>query len=222
MILSKEQIYAAYQNSPEVLRAYLVGPEFGPVIKKIESKYALHIDTTGSLMLLTGYMLTGLINPMQFKNELRGMGISDANTTSIMEELNENIFKPLNEKVRDETKENTGALRTPEPQKPLTGVPAPFAEVFPAPTTDTVVAENTVPLKKAFPDVVEPAPFPSVIRENPQTTPPSAPRPAQMEPFVPNTQMSPAPTSPRQDTGPKPPTPIVKTYGVDPYREQPE
>src|ERR1700735_1650376 len=98
MIIPSQQIRAAYNKLPLIIREYLAGEELGNATEAIGTKYGLHVDTIGGLNREERNMLLGLINPSQFVGELKSIGIPDAVIPQIVQDMNESVFIPLHKK----------------------------------------------------------------------------------------------------------------------------
>ena len=101
MIITPEQLRAAYSKLPVVIREYLSGEELSTVTEAIGTKYGLHVDTVGAVNREASNMLLGLINPTQFVGELKSAGIPDATIAPLVQELNEKVFMPLHKKMQE-------------------------------------------------------------------------------------------------------------------------
>jgi hypothetical protein len=197
------------------------------MVQTVGTKYGLHVDTMGQVSEAITNMLLGLESPLQFQTELAAFGIPDGTADAIIQELNENVFKPLRDEVRNtppEQPEEEEAELVDEPvQIPVAVTPAPV----PPPLTPIPPPQPTVPAAEVAPPVPASAPTP---------TPTPAPQPAPTRPVIASVP-SPVPQMPTETPRPAlTPRPVpqniqankealhevLKKYGVDPYREIPE
>lgn len=206
---SPEQLRSVFDRLPRPIREYLLSTKLYDFSQQLMQKYSLRPDTAGEINNLAGYMLAGLVNPKQFESELRTLGIPDQAVNSMIHDLNEQVFKPLHDAVKSAPPE--------EPQEVASSAPAPSAAPAPrpvaAPPTPRTPAAPPVPAMRV--EVKTPPPPPANL--------PGAPMPTMSAPAP---QPSAAPPPPRPAAPPPRPAPnpheILKSYGVDPYREQPE
>lgn len=98
--IPKEQIVAAYQNAPETIQETFNSEDTARVIDDIRTKYRLHVDTAGTIGYEVGYLLLGLRSPAEFFGNLMLSGTDEQTARGIMEEINQRIFIPLNQRVR--------------------------------------------------------------------------------------------------------------------------
>jgi hypothetical protein len=184
MTFSQEDFFYAFKRLPRVMREFLLSPEYETLIRSLGNKYGLHVDVTGQLSLITGYMLSGLISPLQLQQELQSLGIPNAASASIINDLNEQVFKPLQVKVRnappEEPNEEEGAVPAPETS---TSTPAPVL----VPAAPTYVPMQRAPQPPLVPAPaitmpVAPRPAPAPIREPSVFPPPITAAPVQPPP----------------------------------------
>lgn len=88
------------QKLPAVVRDTITNGDTWNNIANIGLRFQLHIDAIGSLADTVKRMLFGRISPSQLMNEMRAMGIEDTKINDIARALNEQIFKPLHQKMR--------------------------------------------------------------------------------------------------------------------------
>lgn len=215
------QLLDAYNRLPRPVREYLVSPQFANDMQAIGTTYHLHVDTIGQLSLATGYLLSGLVKPAEVLGELTALGVVGATANGVMDDLNKKIFQPLHDKVR-------GAPDDPTEQRESASVSAtPASAPKPGtPTPPTASASQAVPIQKPAPilpgsDVSVPlvAPPPRAPMPPPQPRPaaPTAPSPAFQAP-----RPAPQPSQPPAKPANSALHDVLKSYGVDPYREAPE
>lgn len=186
-----EEVNRAYDAVPEVIQQALGGDELYDFGEKMQTVYHLHIDTVGMVGTLIRNLLIGLINPTEFVSSLQEIGIEKSTVQQLTADLNEKIFIPLQNKMRE-----VGAA-TPSPSAvQAIPAPAPVAEQ-PTPAAPQIASVVTPPVQ--IQRAAQPAPTPAPIR----------PRPAPYTPTPPST-----PDAHREEL-----KKIVKEYGADPYRE---
>ncbi len=93
------------------MRSFVASPELNDVVEQVGAKYSLHVDTLGLLSSALTEMLVGLTNPMQFSQQLKSVGVPEAQVALIVNDLNEQVFKPLQEKFREENTEDEEIAR---------------------------------------------------------------------------------------------------------------
>jgi hypothetical protein len=231
MSLSRQQIRDAFKTLPGPIREFVSSPDFGDVMENMSRRHGLHIDTAGKVGDASTRMLIGLLSPVQFVTELKAAGLPDATASAILQDLNERVFKPLHEKVREEktptltppTTVSTTSVSPPAPrppQPPPTPRPAP-PPIMPPPAPKPVA---TVP-PPIPPPIVPPAipPMRTMAHDVESMKEGKVPTPTPSHPVPPP---PPAPTLPRvpQEAPASIPTheevsTTLKQYGIDPYRE---
>jgi hypothetical protein len=203
---------AAFQTLPVPIRQFLLSLKISEFSDDLGKRYGLPFDTISALAKDTSYLLAGLINPDQFQAELTQMGIGSEAAAAIIQELNEKIFKPLREEVKNAPPEESAELET---------VPA-----APAPTPAPAPSITPRPMPRPIPPPLVPSPSVTLPGSDVPLPPPAPPAPFVPQPPVP---LSPRPAPPQPNAGPARPDPkreelhnVLKAYGVDPYREEPE
>lgn len=101
--LTKEQILAAYNNAPDIVRATFSSEETTQIVVDTAKHYQLHVDQAGALGKNLGYLLLGLLEPNAFIAQLTAAGIPDAQARQITAEVNQKIFVPLREKLKQQS-----------------------------------------------------------------------------------------------------------------------
>lgn len=208
MIIPQDKFRTAFKQLPYTIRDYITDDQLAVVTEGIGRTYNLHVDAVGALYRETTNMLLGLESPEQFMAELKKIGIPQTTATEIVHELNQKVFVPLREKMKNggdhdpyeeneeiekELYENTETKKPvlPTGSRPV-GTPAPATSVPSAPSMPTPASADQTTFKmKPFVPPTGTAPFPS-------------PAPA-----VPAVQ--PAPVAPAQ-TGP---TSFIRTMSED-------
>lgn len=247
MELTQQQILEAYRRLPRPVRDYLVGPELGNLLKKLGGKYGLHVDVLAKLEKAATYLLIGYMSPVQFQMELASLGVPDQTADQIVQDLNEQMFKPLRDAVRnappepeEEAPESTSPpieRSTPAPalapmpiappQMPLNSAPAsvpkpvpPPPAVFTPPTPQTAKGNEAAVPAISVPATQPLAPIAPITR--PPQPSPAAPKPQILIPQPPR-PTPPLPTQPWQKPSapsPRPPLSAPPTASPSSSREQ--
>lgn len=245
--IPQERVIAAYQQAPEPVREVFSSEVTAGVVADIRTQYRLHVDIAGNIGNEVGYLLLGLRSPAEFLGGLILMGTDEQTARSIVQEINDRVFIPLQQKML------RGSAAPDVPQAPATEEPMPVA-MPPQPTGAPIPAPAvafsqppeiqqpavpyTAPAAESIPIHGQPA-FVAAVPPpfQPQTPPvytapptPPAQQPAQPAPaFVPQPQFS-APPAFTPPTPPIPPltpplpqqpaaNPLTQEYSADPYRE---
>jgi hypothetical protein len=199
---TREQIDLAYQALPQPIREYLASTAVYDFCQNLGKQYGLHVDTVGVLPHLVTYLLLGLLNPAQFQQSLRLLSIPNQPAAAIIQELNEKVFKPLQEKVRNTPPEEPASREEEAAPVATNPIPAPAstpAAVAPAYTPPRTPPQPLVPA----PAIIAPAQRPVPIPVPPPSVvppPPKAPTPTPIP--TPPTQTAPIyrPTTPATTT----------------------
>ncbi len=189
MDISNEQLLEAYDRVPRPIRAFIANSELPPIITELGTKHGLHVDTVGILGDLITKTLLGFVRPEVLPGMLTmQLHISEQTTSSLLSDINERVFVPLQKRVRDAAEEEQQEqelekeLRESAPPEPVPTaptkpepIPPPAIEYAPA----TPVVEPTLPgspVKTPMPSV---APTSSPVAQ-PETIPPAmTPAPVQ-------------------------------------------
>jgi hypothetical protein len=238
---TNDEITGAIKAAPKIIQEKIAEPsEIASIIRTFQSKYNLHIDVLGIIAELIRNMLVGLVSPEEFLKELIATGISDADAKQIVIEINQKIFVPLRDKMKNQTTSASQSVKPTEPQKPsaspqqmppqpkpqqirpvMTELPRPAVALSvggPKPIDEKFLEDHEEPHIEINPSSHE-ATKDTVNIPNPlpKTVPPPANLPGVIQPIQPN-------PSPRATEGtaktipPAPPIP-AKPYSTDPYRE---
>lgn len=179
----KEQVFSFYQNAPKPVQEAFAAETTVDTILAIQATYGLHTDTAGMLGREIGYLLLGLTTPKDFYDRLHANGLPTDTVTSIVKDVNEKIFVPLQKKMREQGSETSvenvePPAYTPPPIEPATPVrpesvpvmqvgespiPAvpPVPVPAPAPTSTEVWSSGVVPSAPPIAPVVPPPAIPS-------------------------------------------------------------
>ena len=127
MNITGEQVRAAYAAAPAPIRVAFSSEDTVRILMSLQARHKLHVDVAGLLGKHVGYLLLGLMSPMEFLGALIESGVSAEVAKDIVNEINEQIFIPLRSKMQ-------GVAQTPVPvvqQKTVT-LPEPV-QATPAP-----------------------------------------------------------------------------------------
>jgi hypothetical protein len=240
MSFTPQQQRVAYDRLPLAVREYLASERFGDLMLELSKRYVLHADVAAKLSEGVSNMLLGLVNPAQFQEELIATGIPANLVPQITQDLNERVFKPLQQKLKEPSQEepevsSTETVSSPPSASTLLAQPQSMSvrSVPPAPEAPLVP-----PLAISLPPISPPSPVP-ILKPGPTAPLPSAPVPmpkaVPIPPNLPGISLPETEKVENQPTPNPPPAPVpppvpkatpssqppqpMKTYGVDPYRE---
>lgn len=129
-IFTKDQVIAAYNDAPNLVKGVFNDEKTTNVVVGLQQKYQLHIDQAGFIGKELGYLLLGLIDPTAFTARLKNKGFSEVVISDIANEINQQIFMPLQKQMQEESKKVT-------PPAPQQARPAP-PQMRPPPPTPRV------------------------------------------------------------------------------------
>ena len=187
-----EDLKQALKELPPPLRAYVLARKYTPVVKSLMTKYLLHIDQAAILEREVILLLLAIVTTEDFAAALKTeASIPDETIRNILIDLNDQIFVPLRDEMRNP--KNTSAP-APRPNASMTSAPRPVSQ--------SGAPSSPRPLTPPQPPRTMPTQPPKEIIFNPQ------PRPVQPAP-------APAAVSSRpvQSTSP---TPIAPTHTMQP------
>jgi hypothetical protein len=170
MIITSEQFNAAYSKLPFVLRQYIADDDLTNITEQVGKEHQLHVDTVGALYRETTNMLLGLINPTQFVGELKSVGVPEESIGAIVQELNEKVFIPLREKMKNQTQEPEDEDEDDEVPQTASSAPA-AASNFVAPDPQFVQHDEPAPAPAYMPPVPTPTPAQTPSSYVPQNLP---------------------------------------------------
>jgi hypothetical protein len=152
----EEKIRALEEYLPEPILNFLHSPERDAVSLRLSQKYNLHADQAGSFERAYLYMLLGVNTPEDFVQDLKDGGIDQDTIRGLTTDINELVFKRLQQEELAVPATPAQAYRSapPRAEVPVMQVaPPPPASPAPAPVP------NTPPVMAPTP--AEPAPTPS-------------------------------------------------------------
>jgi hypothetical protein len=167
MIITAEQFNTAYSKLPFVLREYIADDDLTTITEQVGKEHQLHVDTIGALYRETTNMLLGLINPTQFVGELKSVGVPEESIGAIVQELNEKVFIPLREKMKNQTQEPEEEDEDDEVLETASSAPAAAANFVP-PDPEFVQHDSPAPTAPApkfeVPPYTPPVPTPTPVQ----------------------------------------------------------
>ncbi len=147
MNITGEQVRAAYDSAPAPIRQTFSSDDTTRIIIDLQSRHKLHVDSTGVLGKQVGYLLLGLITPMEFLGGLVEAGVSAEAAKDIVSEVNERIFIPLRAKMQGvQPTTRPGQSSTPAPSSvPVFGAPPVIASapLLPTPSLHSTSPQST-------------------------------------------------------------------------------
>jgi hypothetical protein len=235
---SDSEILSITQKAPVPIRERIENVQTALTVAEIGQRFNLHIDQIGTIAELNRNMLLGLVNPQEFLNELIAAKVPEKDAREIMTEINQKIFVPLREQMR-----NAPPTEVKPPQKPTQIPPQPSRPAQQPPRHQnialrdalaTITKKTPQPLDsgKLLEDHEEPSPslkategtahiefnkapaVPSVVMP---PAPSKAPPPPILQKAVPPKPIVRA--EPEDKLKPAAPSAPAKPYSIDPYRE---
>ena len=95
-----QQVREAYKNAPVAVRNAFNSPKTTQVVLGLQTKHQLHVDTAGTIGVQLGYLLLGLITPVDFYNGLISNNLAEPIARDIIDTINREVFLPLREQMR--------------------------------------------------------------------------------------------------------------------------
>jgi hypothetical protein len=100
-IISREQVLAALKQANPLIQEAFGSDETLDTILKLQKRYNLHADVLGAVSQELGNLLLGLIDPAAFFARIQERGVNGETAKSIVDDINREIFVPLQKKIRD-------------------------------------------------------------------------------------------------------------------------
>lgn len=113
MNITREQVRAAYRSAPAPVREVFDNEATARFVMALKARYGLHVDTAGKVGECIGYMLLGLMSPVEFLGSLVALNIDQDVAKSIVEDVNREVFQPLRGRMQQ-------PATTPTPVPPQT------------------------------------------------------------------------------------------------------
>lgn len=101
MRYTKEQIDEKFKALHASIQDAVLSSKTEEEIRKVSDKYKLHVDVAGLLNEEIVYTLVGLNNASDFKTRLASAGIPEDTLDSIVKDVNEQIFLPIRESLKE-------------------------------------------------------------------------------------------------------------------------
>jgi hypothetical protein len=194
----EQKIQALEEYLPEPVRNFLHSPERDAISLQLTQKYNLHADQAGSFEQAYLYMLLGVNTPEDFVQDLKNADIPQDIIRGLTSDINELVFKKLQQEELTEPVVATQAYRSvPErPEVPVMKV-APPPPPIPEPVPAAVLPPPIPSYNLARPDALVLAPqpvfrtmhsdmealqHPSVQTAQSVSTMPNIPHPSQVSP----------------------------------------
>lgn len=107
---------------PAPVRDFIQSSERDSIALKLSQKYNLHVDQAGVFQLAYLHMLIGVASPEEFSKTLTDAGISTETVSKLINDVNEEVFKPLRAKEREGRVINQIPPAAPPSPTPATSV----------------------------------------------------------------------------------------------------
>ncbi|MDE2173451.1 MAG: hypothetical protein KGJ31_02540 [Patescibacteria group bacterium] len=239
----EESIKEVMRTLPPPIRQYLAQGKYTLVAKNLMSKYGLRIDQGGVLEREIMLLLMGIENPDEFSVSLKSdAALSEDTVRSIMNDINQEIFIPLQREMQSTGNAVSEAKSVPPaPELQQGSLPAPKVSASvpsypPLSTQRSPVSSDTAPLppKMAMPgapiiSALPPRPFGEEQRARLVNLAPRpvAPLPTNLPgafPPRPATEIKSTAVAPAVERPAPPPVALrpatpMRPYSTDPYRE---
>lgn len=208
MELSKEAFNSAFNEAPRPVRSFIVDGKLDMAVADIVRIRQLHVDAAGILEKCASQMLVGVMNPAQVLGELVLAGVDAETAKKILEDLNQQIFIPVRDKVRHFTEtgedlisppdvdEEDAPAATPVVSPQATPIPPQPPQAAPQPVAPTPTPEE--PAQYAYPKAAAVAPppvEPPIYQGPPPAIPQATYQPAPIEVSHPPVQVPVHPAS---------------------------
>ncbi len=187
-----EQILKSLRSAPRAVQQAFGSKHNEAAVLALRDKYRLPVDVTGAVNSEVGYLLLGLIDPQTFLQRIQTLGIDATTANSIVQDINRDIFIPLQQKMReapsgevdeddeDDWHEEPALERVPvlEPLVPVMqmgstssqSVPLYSEPVAPPASPINLIHQETPPQTVPAPTYVAPEVVPGFIPTPPQQT----------------------------------------------------
>ncbi|MDO8407734.1 MAG: hypothetical protein Q7S95_00655 [bacterium] len=137
--LTPEETGRWMDAAPPVVQDAAASQETIEAVQRIGRAHSLHVDLVGILANLTRYMLIGYVTPPEALQELQSAGVAEQEARQILNELNQSVFMPLHDRIRQGGAMPAGSRAQTLPlPPPRYGSPAPPAPRMYGPPTSPV------------------------------------------------------------------------------------
>lgn len=209
----EESIKEVMHTLPPPIRHYLSEGNCSLVAKNLMKKYNLHIDQGGVLERETILLLMGIENPTEFATSLKNEAAISADVIgNIMNDINEQIFLPLQNEMRNA---KTQTFSSPASVPKIT--PPPPSYMSPSPPRPPVTSSDNAPLP------------PKMAMPQPKSGAFTLPLPRKLLPLgeeekqrISNIAPGSSPMSQVNLPGAMPPTPVPYSQATPPIAHKPE
>lgn len=204
--LPPEQIRQALSRAPQPIREFIVEGELVQIAQKIAAEHRLHIDATGMLVQLMTAVLLGFLDPALLPSEVSRLGVEADTVSRFINDLNTQIFIPLQKRVKEAGHEPNKEARVEE------------GKSFSATSAPVSVSERPASFRTPPPAPVAPPPVVSApVQPIPQPlmSAQEAPVPSYNLVGSANANPQPAPTMPASTPMPVAPMPTMRTMQHD-------
>ena len=244
-LTTEESIKQVMQTLPPVVRAYLSQGKYTEIAKNLIVKYNLHPDQGSILEREIMLLLMGIEDPDEFTQTLVGEAqLDEKNVDSIVQDINTEIFLPLQEQMKGESEKLTKPTMPPASWKesvPPPPRPQQINATVPSYAPSSLAGAGSVSGPRPAPQSVAPVQKVAQVismpvqneklledREEPHiefnktSVPPNLPG-VMPQPVISETK--PPATIPtinppiQKPVQPPVQIPSIKSYSVDPYRE---
>ena len=213
MIPTDVEVKAAYKKATEDQRWYINSDELFNTFYTLRTKYNLHVDVAGNLVLLINAVILEIVPLTEFPAQLKSIltGSSEADYQAVLKAVNEEIFVAFRKRVKERAEAKAQEAKELAEKKKREDAEDQALELelkkqFESSTPAGAIEKATTTVQSQTPPVPPAVPVPakSVIEQ--KTTVTSAP--IQQQATIP-------PPAQKTQTPPK-------YHGTDPYREMPE
>lgn len=98
---TNEQILQALKTAPPLVKEAFGSNRTAEAVSRVRDRYGLHIDIIGQISKEVGYLLLGFMDPVSFLESLVSKGIDRESAKSIVSDLNQEIFLPLQQNMKN-------------------------------------------------------------------------------------------------------------------------
>lgn len=125
MTEERKQFNERYDKLPPAVKEAIDAVETAELIQAISEEHKLHIDQMGEFSHLIGSLMLGIVKPQEFVPNLREkLGVKDEEARAMALEVNEQIFAPIRESLKQVHAMKEGEQASGEPKiSPSDGAP---------------------------------------------------------------------------------------------------
>lgn len=183
---TKDVFEDEYDSLPENIKEVLSSPEAMDALEGLGKKFNIHLDQLDDLFEEVGFILLGISRPVDFVDNLqKRLGLPREQINAIAREVNEKIFEPIRESLKEIHGPEDGQLSDvsgvlDEKVEPIIPAPAPIPTAPTVSVSDETLKQTQETLKElGIEHIVEGEPS-EVIAEVPENLPtepePTAPQ----------------------------------------------